>query len=229
MLEYVLLRPFDVIRARILRHSLRVSFFKRTFVHRHVRSNCIVGGSIILNVILMVYCPLWTLLIAPSILGKAHLIESLSSFHDIASPRELKELAAVKKRTHQALAIFCLVFLSVRLIFLVSDFFSLYSIAYFLQKNLRLLDMSVVMLAFLYFCHHYNIGIQKRFCGALCLSLLGYVLVGGGALWGCFIFAHNFICLLVLFCAITDRKIFLCNFFDHLHPHSRSGFSWMDG
>src|SRR5690606_22743051 len=136
-------RPLDTIRARIIRHSLRVNFL-RTFASRYFRSNCILSLSIILNLILMVCCPLWTLLIAPSILGMAHLMESLSSFHGMAAPRELKEMGAVKKRTHQALGFFCLVFLSFRLIFLVSDFFGFSGAAYFLQENLRLLDMSVV-------------------------------------------------------------------------------------
>lgn len=231
MLENVLLRPLDIIRARILRKSVKFSLLKWVFVCRHVRSNCIVSFSIILNLVLMVYCPLWTLLIAPSILGMAHLIESLSSFHDVASPRELKEVAAVKKRAHQGLGIFCLVFFCFRLIFIFSDFFGLHLIALLLQEYLRILDMSVVMLAFLYFCHLYNIGIQKRFCGALCLSILGYLLVGGGVLWGCFIFAHNFMAFAFwYYFAPSPREKFSCliflSIFALIHIAVLAG--WMD-
>ncbi len=187
-----LLRPLDLARAKILRQTLKITLFRNAFSTRYYRSNVIVGLSILLNILLMVYFPLWTLLIAPSILGTAHLIESLGSFHPTACPR-LADDGVAKRRANRALFLFCLSFLSFRIIFALSQLLAMGKIGIFLQDYSRLLDFSVVAVAFLYFSHHYQISLMKRLFGAMVLAIIGFFLVtSSGLFWGIFIFSHNF-------------------------------------
>lgn len=110
----VITRPLDIMRARILRHSMKIEALRKLFTERILRNNVTVALSLILNALLMLFCPLWMLMIAPSILSMLHLIESINAFHDVAAPPPRKKDEHCKKNIHRALVIFCLCFFVLR-------------------------------------------------------------------------------------------------------------------
>ncbi len=202
-----LARPLDLLRAKILRHSVKIEALRHIFVERSLRNNVTVAFSLILNALLMIFCPLWMLMIAPSLLGMLHLIESLHAFHDVAAPHEFKSDAARKKNINRGLLIFCVGFFLLRITLEFSRAMMYGDIAVLLVKNLRLFDCLIVAMAFFYCSFIYRLKIHKFFIGLSILSSALYFLLAGPSLvWSFFIFSHNFMAFVFWYFYAPSRK-----------------------
>lgn len=186
----MLARPLDLIRNRALRQTMRLSWLRRVFTERSLRNAITLLLCMIVNLFFMLYCPLWVLMLAPSILGIPHYIESISSFHSCAS---LSANPSIKKLVNQSLLITSCLFLLTRLFMQAGHHFGFKEPSLMIFQNLRLLDTTLVCGSFAWLAHLYRIKMARLVFGLLILAGLSYCLLAFGAIiWGIFVFSHNF-------------------------------------
>lgn len=191
--EQYVFRPLDMVRAQILSYTLRVEVFRAIFESRYFRSLLLLVISFVLNAFLMLHFPLWTLLLVPSLLGVPHLIESLRSFHQTASPIALKNDAIVIQKSHSLLFLSCGIFGIFRLLSLSEKLPGMHTLSIFVQQNFRILDFAIVLGSFFAFLRVYAIAFRSRW-----KSIVGIIGVGilmhkwPDRVWGILIFSHNF-------------------------------------
>ena len=193
MVEHYLFRPLDFLRARLLSHSLRVRPLRKIFDSRLLRSLSMVVASFALNFLLMLYLPLWTLLVVPGILGMGHFIGSLSTFHQTAAPLQYAHDPLTQRRTQSTLFYACGVFGILRLIGYSGQVPGVAQFSKFVQEYFRLIDLVIVVSSFLCFLKIYRIPFLRKaphLAGLLAYGLLMFL--WPGLFWGLFIFSHNF-------------------------------------
>lgn len=167
-----------------------VSIFRKLFKDRAYRNIITIIVCLGINLVLMHYCPLWVLMLAPSILGIPHYIESLSSFN--ACSKDNPNEQNPRLINHSLLFISC-IFLFLRLAMQSLFYLGFQEASFLILHNLRLLDLTIVCVGFAWFAYIYQISLVRRALGLVFLASFSYCLIAFGAsIWGIFIFSHNF-------------------------------------
>jgi hypothetical protein len=213
VIQSYVLRPLDILRACILSYSLRNRFIRSIFISRYFRTLTLFGMSFFLNLVLMLYFPLWTLVLVPGLLGMPHLINSLGTFHQTASPPEWVENSNIRKKITNILLLSSISIATLRLVILfVAKNVALTqildtSVSSVLPYGLRAAEFGIMIASFIFFLQVYQIPISKRIRSLLILIISSIaMLIWSNILLGLFIVSHNFMAFYYWYLHAPSKK-----------------------